>query len=105
MKKPEVVAKAAEGGCPDPAFTKLYPTLAEYIGDDRWEDGTPRERSSLQVKVQDGMILAVLQDHDLSRGLYVVGESVTEALRSLEKHAKDPAADWRAWKAYKGKRK
>lgn len=105
MKRPDVVQRAAEGGFPDPAFAKQFPTLAEYLGDDRWEDGQPRDLSSIQLKVQDGMVLAVLQDHELSRGLYVVGDSVQAALKALEKHASSPTADWRAWKQYRGKKK
>lgn len=104
MKRPEAAAAAESGVFPDPAFAKIHPTLAEYLGDDRWEDGSARERSSLQLKVQDGVILAVLQDHELSRGLYVVGESVTAALRALEKHAGGPGADWRSWKIRKAKK-
>jgi len=105
MKKPETIAKATQGGFPDAAFAKTHPTIAEYLSDDQWEDGTPRELSTLQIKTQDGLVLAVLQDHALSRGLYVVGETVTAALKALEKHASEPTADWRTWKAFRGKKK
>lgn len=105
MKRPEVVSASENGTFPDASFAKAHPTLSEYMSEDRWDDGKPRERSTVQLKLQDGAILATLQDHDLQRGLYVVGASVAEALKSLEKHAASPTADWRMWKRGKSKGK
>lgn len=104
MKRPDVVAAAQSGGMPDEKFGRDFPQLSEYLTHDKYDDGTARALSALSVKVQDGMILVGLQDHDLERSLFVVGETLAKALAALEKHAGSPTADWRRWGG-KGKRK
>jgi len=104
MKKPETAAAAANGSMPDAGFLSSYPMLSEFLTHDKYDDGSARERSALSVKVQDGMILVCVQDHDLSRSLFVVGATLPKALAAAEKAVSGPGADWRAWKAFKKKK-
>ena len=104
MKRPEATQVARDGMFPDGKWAQALPTIAEYLSSEAWDDGSSRERSSLSIKVQDGCILAVLQDHEFGRGLYVVGATVDAALKSLEKALQSPSADWRVWKSAKKKK-
>lgn len=107
MKRPdEQPSTAAPGKWPDEGWAKKYPALCEFLGDDRWDDGTPREVATLGLKTEDMRIVASLNDHSSARSLYRSGETVEGALRALDKACVDPGADWRAWKGgHKSRRK
>jgi hypothetical protein len=92
----------AAGLWPDEKWLKELPVLVEYLSATLYDDSTPREPAQLTLKLQDGMILASLQDKDLSRGLYRVGQSVQGALKAIEKSLTDGTADWRPWKTDRG---
>ena len=85
-------------------WAQAHPSVAEYLTQDKWEDGSARELSTLSIKVQDSGILAVLNDVDSRRSLYVFGTTFEAALKSLEGALAKPGADWRAW-SQKGKKK
>jgi len=105
MRRPEEVPTTQPPGkMPDESWVKAYPILSEQLGDDRWDDGTPREVSTLGLKVEDGRIVASLNDKECKRSLYRSGETVKGALVALEKALSDPGADWRPWSG-KGKAK
>lgn len=82
---------------PDEAFAKKYPQLVMWLTDDRWEDGTARELSSLSVKYQEGTVLMALNDQDGKRTLYKAAGSVAEGFQAVEKALQTGAAEWRAW--------
>jgi hypothetical protein len=92
----------AAGSWPDDTWTKQLPVLVEYLSATCYDDATPREPAQLTLKLQDGMILASLQDKDLSRGLYRVAGSVLGACKALEKALSEQTADWRPWKTDRG---
>lgn len=105
MKRPDTpVAGAGGGDFPDEKWKTGLPTLVEYMTSEKWDDGKERELSSVAIKFQDGLVLAVLNDPEMRRGLYVTGDTVEKALKALERNASDPKADWRQWGGNKKKK-
>lgn len=107
VKKP-IVSEASGGSklaLADEASLKKYPTLVEYLTTLRWEDGTDRKPSSLSIFVEDGAWKVAVNDKDLQRSLYISGETLQDALGSVEKALRGENADWRAWNAAKGKKR
>lgn len=98
MRRPdETPSDQPAGKWPDGDWAKKLPLLSEHLGDTTWEDGAPRELSTLTVKCEDGRIVVALNDREGHRSLYRSGETVNDALKALEKAVGDPGADWRAW--------
>lgn len=77
----------------------LFPTLWDYMTQDRWDDGTPRETSSLLIFAQDGMLKAMLRDRENGQCLWTAGVSVATVMFQLDTALNDPNADWKADKA------
>ena len=99
MRKPEPLAPT--GGqplFPDEMWLKKLPTICEYLSHTTYEDGSPRETSTISVKEQDGKVLVALNDKQESRGLYRSAGSVQEAMALIEKALATNSADWRVWK-------
>ena len=99
MKRPEPIPEGdpSSTSFPDATWAKSMPHVCEYLHDDRWEDGKPREVSTIVIKEEDGRVVVALNDKDLSRSLYRSGETVAEALKALEKALATQSADWRKW--------
>lgn len=97
MKRPEDTVKEEGAAMPDEKWAKSLPTLCEYLVTTEWEGGGAREPSTLVLKVQNGCILAAVNDVALKRSLYVSGDTVEATLKSMEKALQSPTADWRKW--------
>lgn len=97
MKKPHGVEEGA--GSWELALgevSRLFPLIVEYLAADRWDDGTPRERSTLLMFV-DGLRWKVcLNDRALGRVAFVSGVDPEEVLSSLEEALAKDSLDWRA---------
>lgn len=105
MKRPDAgSATSAPGEFPDKSWRESYPNLCGYLCDDKWEDGKDRDLSTVTIKFQEGHVLAVLNDVDVRRSLYVTGDTVTQAIKALEKQLGAPGADWRSWGGNKKKK-
>lgn len=100
MKRPTQAQVRASGQTttPDEVWNKKFPTIAMYLCDDAWEDGTAREPSSLAVTVRDGMIQLALNDKDLKQSLYTSAGSFAEAMVLMEKALAMGVEAWRPWK-------
>lgn len=84
----------------DDAETKgLFPTLWDYMTQDRWDDGSPRETASLLIFTQDGMLKAMLRDRENGQCLWTAGVSVATVMFQLDAALNDPNADWKADRA------
>jgi hypothetical protein len=81
-----------------------YISICEYLTTTSWEDGTPRISSKLSVSVEDGCILIALNDVDLKQSAYTSSTSLQDALKLLEGALKGSSAQWRSWKAGKGRK-
>lgn len=82
-----------------------YPALAEYLVLEVFPDGTSRERSTLVVFVEDGLIKVCLSDRHYDRTLWASCETFEDCFASLDAALRGPGADWRrsSWKAKKKK--
>lgn len=106
MKKPEKSVKGRSSkSWPDGAWLDMYPCLVEHISDETWEDGSPREVSTLVIRGQDGRVLGALNDRETKCSLYRSGDTVGEVLEALEKVLEDGIGDWRSWSGKGGGKK
>jgi len=103
MKRPSKVqeARADQSGHADEGFLKKYPTLSGYLSDGKWDDGQPRQLSTLTWSVQDGLWQAALNDKALKQSMYCTAPTQAEALKLMEKALAEGVEAWRPWK--KGK--
>ncbi len=105
MKRPEANVPNGEPGImPDSKWAERYPLVSAHMSDDRWEDGKDREVSTLVFKVEDGHMVAALNDREARSSLYRAGETAEKALAALEKALGGPGADWRPWGGSKRKK-
>jgi len=107
MRKPESVSASgpSAGGVSDADWGKRFPTICEYLTADAFDDGTPRELSSLSIRMEGGEVRLALNDPYSSRSMYTAARSVKEALELMEGHLKSSGGSWRPWKAgARGKR-
>jgi hypothetical protein len=84
-------------------FKSRHPALAEYLEVDAWEDGRPRQTSTLLLFLEDGVVKACLNDRDADRALWVSGGSVAGVLESLEAALSGGTGEWRT-RAVNGRR-
>jgi len=74
----------------------LFPTLWEYLSGDAWDDGSPRETSTVLFFVEAGMCKACLNDRSLQRKCWSTGPSPEACLTSLEGALASGNVEWRA---------
>jgi len=86
---------------PSTGWIGKVPGIAEYLSATRWEDGTPRQPSTLTLFIEDGRCKVALNDRTLSRSCYATGESFEACIKAIENHLQAADADWRAWKGRK----
>jgi len=98
LRKPEPAPSAAEGSpvLGDKTMAQ-YPLLLSYLMDERYEDGSPREKSALSVFVEDGRLKVALNDKDCRRSLYVASDGLQGGLKAMESLLGTGKAEWRAW--------
>lgn len=107
MKKPDSspVHVPGSSACVDSAWLKRFPITCSYLCDGTWDDGTPRELSTISINFSQGNPTVGLSDHALQCSLYSTAGSVQDALDALEKVLKAGIGAWRPWKASKNRGK
>lgn len=97
LKKPTATSGAGSvpAGYLDPTFAKEYPTLWQYLTQTTWEDGTPREPSSLLIFPQDGVFKCMVRDKAAGLCLWVACRQMSQLLDAVESALADPVAEWR----------
>ncbi len=107
MKKPSATSSGSGmepgGAVTDANVRAKYPALLEYLTTTKWEDGSPRETSTLTIFVEGGQFKVAVNDRALKRSVYVTARTLQDALAAAQEAVAGDAADWRAWNA--GKRK
>lgn len=100
MKRPSQVSAPAKGkwSCPDAAFAKKYPSLAQGMCDGWWEDGKQRDVWSVTLRFDDSGVFLCINDKGLNSGLYTSGATLDDALALVEACLTDGSASWRRWK-------
>ena len=71
------------------------PAVFEFLSSDRYPDGSPRERSTMTVFVEDGVVKVCLSDRDQARTLWRSARTLEDVLLALELSLQDASADWR----------
>lgn len=107
MKRREATIAAAADNppFPDAKWSGSLVRVCEYLTHGVYEDGTPRDLSTVAIKYQDGGVCVALNDPDTRASLYVWGETVEKALKALEARLGDANADWRPWGGGKKQKK
>lgn len=97
LKKPTDVEVA--GAVPQRARSGddwiLYPTLMEFLTEDRWEDGSPRRTATITLFADAGAVKASLNDRHFDRVAFVTSESIAALLVVLEDKLKASSLDFR----------
>jgi len=104
MKKPTMQDPTSRlpGSCPDQSIVQACPLLHEYLVCTCYEDNSPRERSTISLWIEDSKVKVCLNDKNCKRSLYRAGDTVLEAIESLEEALADEATcDWRPWRKQK----
>lgn len=97
VKRAEKVDKCASDGKgpADAKFSIGYPALWEYLTLEAWEDGRPRETSTLLLMVEEGLWKACLNDRAQDRSLWVSGHSIDACVASLDDRLTSDSGEWR----------
>lgn len=88
----------------DPRAGKDYPAMIEALTMRTWEDGTPRETSTLLVFIDGGKWKCCVNDRDVPRSAFVTADTLATLLVAVEKGLREDSLDWRM-KPQESKRK
>lgn len=79
----------------DPAFQQQWPLLWSHLTQTTWEDGSPRQTSTMLVFAQEGVLKCMLRDVEAAQVLWTAGNGFTALLHAVEGQLESPDADWR----------
>lgn len=96
---------AGLGMAMDSLFVLGHPTLMSYLNDVVYETGERRRTSTLTIFCEGGRMKLCLSDRDTNRTAWATGESLEDALASLELQLESGRADWRESRPESGRRK
>lgn len=80
---------------PDDDLLSPYPGVCDFLGQDQWEDGSPRVTGSLTLFLDDGRLKACVSDKDGHRILFVTGSTLAAILDAVEVAVVSGEGDWR----------
>lgn len=78
------------------ADKKKFPTLIEYLTRTSYDDGSPRQTSTVMVFIDQGHVKACLNDRDAGRAGWMSADALGSVLDELERALADDSIDWRA---------
>lgn len=79
----------------DPEAAKRWPLLLAYLTQDKWDDNTPRQPSSLLLFGDGGLIKLMLRDRDAALCCWVACPTLSDGFDAMEAALGDPGTDWR----------
>jgi len=79
----------------DPEFAAALPLLWEHVSCLRWEDGKPRQTSTMTLFVEAGRCKLCLHDREMDRTAWVSAETLRGAAEILERQLRTGAVEWR----------
>lgn len=102
MKKPTNVGPGAAGAKPGNELwvTTEYPGLWEALTEDKWDDGTKRERTTLLVLVEGDRWKGMVNDKALQRCAWATGDTLEDLLATIEAGIQGDLLDWRVSKPW-----
>src|SRR5579859_910159 len=68
----------------DEKFRAHYPALSEWLEEDLWPDGTPRETMTVLFFCDRGRFKAMVRDRDGKRVAFTTADEFDELLEALE---------------------
>lgn len=99
MKKKQ--AKAAANGVnalpEDGWFVDAYPNITMFLTDTVWDDGSPRDPSTMGISIKEGMFALALNDKDGRQSAYTSAETLRDALAAMEAALEADRITWRPW--------
>ena len=78
------------------SFEDKWPTVYAYVMQDRFEDGSFRQTSTLLFFLDQGRLKVCLSDRQCSRSLFRSSRSVDGCLDALEEALTTDTADWKS---------
>jgi hypothetical protein len=78
-----------------------FPALAEFLGEGKWEDGSPRATGTVLVFCEAGKLKACLNDRDSEMNAFYAADSWAGLWDGLEAKLRNGGLDWRrkgTWK-------
>jgi len=96
MQKPDTRNGTIGGDKPlTGAFMADFPLTWSYLTDDKWDDGTRRQRATLLIIADGGTVKVWMGDKACQRSAWVTGESLEQAFTILEEQLGTNAVAWR----------
>lgn len=72
-----------------------HAAIWEMLTCDKWDDGTPRQRGTLLVLCDGGIVKLWLNDRALKRAAWVSGDSLEAAMEALDHGIAEDNLPWR----------
>jgi len=96
VQKPQTPAGAIGAEKPlTGAFLSDYPTVWTFLTDSKWDDGSRRERATILIIADGGVIKLWMGDKACNRSCWVTGESLEQAFTILEEQLSTSSCAWR----------
>lgn len=107
MRKPSSLSDQVGPGvaAADPGFAAEYPCLYEQLSCIVWDDGSPRETSTLMVLCEQGVFKLGLNDRASLRSTWVSGDTLNAALEALESGLSSGRVEWRSKSQTSGRKR
>jgi len=86
------------------AIFASHSAIWEMMTCDKWDDGTPRERATLLVLCDGGILKLWLNDRALSRAAWISGDSLEAAMEALDHGIAEDSLPWRPQASTKRKK-
>jgi len=84
----------------DTEFSRSYPTLAAYLTETKYQDGTPRVTATILIFCENGVLRLCVNDRDNNRSVFFTSETVEGGLLAAENAIATNTAEWRIKQGY-----
>lgn len=97
IKRPETPSASGNGqGAPiEGMLGKKYPLVLEMLSATTYEDGGPRQTSTLLLFVEGGTVKGCLNDRDIGRTAWAASTTLEGLLASFESRLEKDGLEWR----------
>lgn len=105
MKREKPPASPTKGmwAVPDKDWARLYPQITTHLCDSWWDDGSPRETSSLTVRMGEGSVQISLTDYELKRTAFTTADTFEAAMALMEEALAKGQCRFHPWKGSAGR--
>jgi len=78
------------------SISSTFPTLAEFLAETEWEDGSSRIPGTVMLFTEDGRWKAWVHDRDQGIGAFLSNTGLQSLLSALDRALRTNDLDWRA---------